>query len=253
MERTEVEQILAAVLDMGETMLTSGAEVNRVEGTIYRIMHAYGCIHVDVFTITSSIVVTVQAPGNMTLTQTRRIVSYETDMYKLEQCNALSRRVCAKTIPPEELREEVARIRRIPVYPPVVRFLTYGGISAVFSVFFGGSFRDSVAACLCGFLLYVSLELCARVKLQRIISTIICSAIVGLGAVFLTGVGLGHSVDKIIIGNIMLLIPGLALTTSVRDMISGDTISGLLGLCEALMRALAIAVGFALVLWRFPA
>ena len=50
----------------------------------------------------------------------------------------------------------------------------------------------------------------------------------------------------------MLLIPGISLTTSVRDMISGDTISGLLGLCEAVIRALAIAVGFALVLWGFP-
>ncbi len=252
MERTEVEQILAAVLDMGETMLTSGAEVNRVEGTIYRIMHAYGCIHVDVFTITSSIVVTVQAPENMTLTQTRRIVSYETDMYKLEQCNALSRRVCAKTIPPEELREEVARIRRIPVYPPVVRFLTYGGISTAFSVFFGGTWGDGVAAFLCGLLLYLAVELCNRLQLQRIILNIVCSALVGVGAVALTSIGLGNSVDKIIIGNIMLLIPGISLTTSVRDMISGDTISGLLGLCEALMRALAIAVGFTLVLWKLP-
>jgi len=75
---------------------------------------------------------------------------------------------------------------------------------------------------------------------------------VGLGAVFFTGIGIGVSVDKIIIGNIMLLIPGIAFTTSVRDMISGDTISGLLGLCEAIIRALAIAVGFALVLWGIP-
>ena len=57
--------------------------------------------------------------------------------------------------------------------------------------------------------------------------------------------------DKIIIGNIMLLIPGISLTTALRDMISGDTISGLLGLCEALIRALAIALGFAAVLWHF--
>ena len=34
-----------------------------------------------------------------------------------------------------------------------------------------------------------------------------------------------------------------------RVTISGDTISGLLGLCEALLRAVAIALGFALILW----
>lgn len=48
----------------------------------------------------------------------------------------------------------------------------------------------------------------------------------------------------------MLLIPGIALTTSLRDMINGDTISGLLGLSEAVLKALAIAIGFAAVLMR---
>lgn len=47
----------------------------------------------------------------------------------------------------------------------------------------------------------------------------------------------------------MLLIPGLAFTTSLRDMIRGDTISGLLGLSEAVVKALAVAAGFAVVLY----
>jgi len=51
-----------------------------------------------------------------------------------------------------------------------------------------------------------------------------------------------------IIGNIMLLIPGIAFTTALRDIINGDTLSGLLGLCEAILRALAVAIGFAVVL-----
>ena len=49
----------------------------------------------------------------------------------------------------------------------------------------------------------------------------------------------------------MLLIPGIAFTTSLRDMISGDTISGLLGISEAILKALAIAIGFAVVLMHF--
>lgn len=252
MIREDLEHVLAAVLDVGEMMLTSGAEVNRVENTIQRMMQAYGCSRVDVFTITSSIVVTVQTPEDVILTQTRRIVNYETDMYKIERCNALSRRVCADLPSVQELREVVGQIRKEKGYSHVVKFFTYGAISAAFSVFFGGTWGDGVAALLCGLLLYASVEVCGRLRLQRIILNIVCSAIVGLCAVFLTSLGIGQSVDKIIIGNIMLLIPGIALTTSVRDMISGDTISGLLGLCEAVIRALAIAAGFALVLWQFP-
>ncbi len=252
MTREELESVLAAVLDVGEMMLTSGAEVNRVENTIQRMMQAYGCSRVDVFTIPSNIVVSVQTAGDAVLSQTRRIVGFETDMYKIERCNALSRRVCADPPTLQELKNVVEEIKQEKGYSRLTKFITYGIISAAFSVFFGGTWLDGVAAFVCGLLLYVSVEACGRLKVQRIILNILCSAIVGLGAVLLTSLGIGQSVDKIIIGNIMLLIPGIALTTSVRDMISGDTVSGMLGLCEALIRALAIAAGFALVLWQFP-
>ena len=38
------------------------------------------------------------------------------------------------------------------------------------------------------------------------------------------------------------------LTNSLRDMISGDMISGLLNMSEALLKAIAVAMGFAIVL-----
>ena len=63
--------------------------------------------------------------------------------------------------------------------------------------------------------------------------------------------GIGNSPEKIMIGNIMLLIPGIAFTTSLRDLINGDTISGLIGLIEAIVKAIAIAIGFAAVLVQF--
>ena len=56
--------------------------------------------------------------------------------------------------------------------------------------------------------------------------------------------GIGISADKIIIGNIMLLIPGLALTTSLRDLIGGDIMSGVLRFCEACLVAIGIAGGY---------
>jgi uncharacterized membrane protein YjjP (DUF1212 family) len=54
------------------------------------------------------------------------------------------------------------------------------------------------------------------------------------------------TVDYVVIGNIMLLIPGIALTNSLRDMISGDIISGLLRFLDAILVAAAIAAGYIL-------
>jgi uncharacterized membrane protein YjjP (DUF1212 family) len=54
-------------------------------------------------------------------------------------------------------------------------------------------------------------------------------------------------VDKVIIGNIMTLIPGIGLTNALRDLFTGDSIAGLLRSIEAVLTALAIAAGYFLV------
>ena len=55
--------------------------------------------------------------------------------------------------------------------------------------------------------------------------------------------------DKIMIGDIMLLIPGIAMTNAIRDMLMGDTISGLMRLIESILWAGSLAVGFMASRW----
>lgn len=247
----DTKQILSAILDAGEIMLKSGAEVSRVENTIYHMATAYGFVKVDVFTIIYSIVVTVHdAEGNIE-TQTRRIEERDTNMRRVELINALSRRVCRERIPLTQFRQEIEEIRRENGYPEWLIFLVYGFASAAFTVFFGGSVWDALSAGVGGMLIRIVLLAGKRLRIQNIILNMICAGVAGLSASVMVAAGIGGSLDMIIIGDIMLLIPGLALTISLRDMIRGDLISGLLGVCEAVMKALAIAIGLALVLWQF--
>ena len=75
-------------------MLVSGAGVSRVEDTISRICKAYGAKEANVFSITSSIVTTIEDEKGEILTQTKRIRSYKTDFTKLDELNQLSRYMC---------------------------------------------------------------------------------------------------------------------------------------------------------------
>ncbi|HIU20375.1 MAG TPA: threonine/serine exporter family protein [Candidatus Limiplasma stercoravium] len=244
------ETLLMRFLDMGELLLTSGAEVMRVEDTLTRLCKVYGFTRVDVFTITSSIIVTACSPDGRVLTQTRRIRSRDTDFRCVERVNALSRRLCQTPMEPDALGAEIDAIRSMPADPTAVRYGIYAGTSAVFAVFFGGVWMDGVAAALCGIWM-LTVVLCARrLRLNSLLECVVASSLTALAAVALTRLGIGQNADKIIIGNIMLLIPGIAFTTSLRDLINGDTISGLLGLSEAVVKALAIAIGFAAVLTR---
>lgn len=242
------ETLLRCILDMGELLLTSGAEIMRVEDTLSRLCGVYGFEKCDVFTITSSIVLTVRTPGGRVLTQTRRIRARDTDLGRVEKVNALSRALCATPLPPEELQQKINLLRQAGTYPLWVQRIMYVLISAAFSLFFGGSLTDAMAGAVTGLLLFQILQLLAPLRLNGTVQCILASGLTGLGAVALHALGLGPHPDMIIIGNIMLLIPGLAFTTALRDLINGDTLSGLLGLCEAIVRALAVAIGFAAVL-----
>ena len=57
------DTLIACILDMGELLLTSGAEVLRVEDTLTRLCTAYQFRRINVFSITSSIVLTVEDAG----------------------------------------------------------------------------------------------------------------------------------------------------------------------------------------------
>ena len=61
-----MENLFSCAMDIGEQMLISGGEVHRVEESVTRICNAFGAVRVDVFIITSSMVVTVHTKDGET-------------------------------------------------------------------------------------------------------------------------------------------------------------------------------------------
>ena len=102
-------RLLHLLLDMGEMLLASGAEINRVEDTLQRIGRAYGAAKMNVFVITSSIVITMERTDGELLTHTRRVnYTGSTDFTALEQLNALSRNCCINPIPLDQFQRRRA-------------------------------------------------------------------------------------------------------------------------------------------------
>ena len=117
-------------------------------------------------------------------------------------------------------------------------------IAAALSVFFGGTGMDGMAAALSGAVLYGMLHGSSILKLNTIIQNMLCSAVTAMAVLLLVRMGIGTQPDKIMIGDIMLLIPGLMSTNAIRDVLIGDTLSGIIRLIAALLLAAALALGF---------
>lgn len=146
MEETEISHFLHILVRMGEALQNSGAEVFRVEDTLNRIAVAYGAEDVNVFVITSSIVVTLTMPSLPPQTETRRLRhAASNDLLTLEKLNALSRRIC--TAPPS-IEEFQRQLNAILAQHPDPRLHLAGSVLAAssFAIFFGGNLWDGLLA-----------------------------------------------------------------------------------------------------------
>ena len=251
MEHTENRgsNLLHEMLNMGEAMIESGAEINRVENTLTRLGIAYGAQRMDVFVITSSIVVTMIFPDGQEMTQTRRILKPGgTNFTRLEALNALSRDCCMSPMPVSELSEKLQALETVEKKKS---FIYIGSMLAAgsFAVFFGGGLPEGIVAALFAvlicFLQYELTPFCPN----KMIFNLLCSMLVGSGICICARIFPGLQVDKVMIGDIMLLIPGLAMTNSIRDVLVGDTISGIMRLIESLLWAGSLACGFMIAIW----
>ncbi len=243
--------LLESLLDMGSLLLDCGAEVSRVEDTLRRLARAYGAERLEVFVIPSIISLSAVFPGEEALTETRRIRSTgSTDFYRLEKLNALSRACCAEPLPLGELRE---RLRKVASGVKPAFMLYLGNVVAAwgFTVFFGGTMWDGLAAAVFGLLIGLLQRRLGRTELNPVAFNLVISLVTGLCVGALTRLVPSLHADMILIGDIMLLIPGLAMTNAVRNMLVGDTISGVVRLAECLIWAGALAGGFMVSMLAF--
>ena len=244
----DYHKLLQAILDIAEEMLVCGAEVERVEDSIERMCYAYGCDRVNAFIITSNIQVTFEDPEGNIITQIRRLKRNDTNFDRLDYLNDLSRYICANKPDLETLvqkYEVVMNRKQLPIW------LQYFGavlVASGFAVFFGGNFADAIASGVLGIVITLITRILAKIEENQMAKLFISSVIAGFLAIVLVAVGIGSNVDKIMIGGIMLLIPGIAMTNSVRDLLIGDVVTGMIRFVNSLLMAAAIACGFALPL-----
>ncbi len=240
------EDLVSCAVDIGAEMLICGAEVRRVERTVELIGKAYGCRHVDVFTITSNMIVTVQDAEGGHTTRSRRISKDVTDLHRLDRLNDLSREIC-RTVPSYEyIRQRFDAIMQGKRYSVGTEILAAAAASAGFAVFFGGGWQDTLSAFALGITTRVVTHFMGKAGVNQLFTNMVAAFILSLGAAAVVLSGFVQDAAIMIIATIMLLIPGRALTNSLRDMIDGDMMSGLLRFLSAILSAMAIAAGYLL-------
>ncbi len=240
--------LLQTFLDIGEEMVVAGAEIWRVTDSITRMCEAYHFTRINVFIIVSNLQATVQTPEGRILTHIRCIARDDVNFDRLDYLNDLSRYICANRPDVPEMKRRLVNVMARRPQSRMVSVLGDVCASAGFTVFFGGSPLDGAASAVMGVVLWLFLRFIQTREHNTIVRNFEASFIGGVLALLLVHIGIGQDPGVIMMGGIMLLIPGIAMTNAIRDMLFGDTASGLLRLFNALIVAAAIASGFALAI-----
>lgn len=241
----DYDKLLNMAAELGYQLMYSGAEIYRVEESARRLLHAYGLENPEVFAIPNCLIVSVATPQGHPVTRMRRVPAHGTDIELLERCNSLCRRLCAETPPLDEAQAAVSALpEAIPRHSPRWMLLGYGAAPAFFVPLFDGGPRDMACAFLCGLAVGLCLLYGGRfIGANSFFRTAVCSALAAFLALALVETGLGESVDVVTISTLMVLVPGVALTNAMREIMAGDIISGLSRTADAILVASAIALG----------
>ena len=245
-------KLLDFATDLGYELSKCGAETYRVEESITRILTSYG-VESEVFAIPNCLIVSITSPEGHPLTYMRRIGFHGNDLDGVTLFTSLSRRICAEKPDPEEamvLLEQTRRSRNQHHWAVIL--LGYILASGGFTLFFGGNLMDCFAGGLAGLSVGLLQMFMDRLKTNAFFQTLLSAIPLALIPYALSAAGVITTPDAAVIGTVMVLIPGLLFTNAMRDIIFGDTNSGVNRIIQVLLIAIAIACGTG-VAWRMAA
>lgn len=218
----DYELLLHEILNIGKEMIKSGAETNRTEDSLYRMLESYDVEHCSVFAIQSDIQATIKPAGGAFITQIRRVHRTGFHYDRLDYLNNLSRYICKNQPSIEEIQEKYQDVMNRTPQPLYLKYLSgiMGGVG--FGIYFGCDLTDSIVA------------------------------VLSSSAVFLADqAGFGHHPDRIILGLNMVLISGLGVANGIRDMVDRAYLSGIVNIVNSCLGAIAIACGTGLAMILF--
>jgi uncharacterized membrane protein YjjP (DUF1212 family) len=242
-----IEKLLGVVADIGALMLESGAETFQVEQTINRICRAFGVKQVESFALPTGIMITIVEQEGESRTMIRRVSNRSVDLAQVSKLINIAYQVREiETV--EDLAESVNDIKAQKKYNPLLISFFSSITAGFFALFFGGSLEEFFIALLAGATVRALISGFERMQVYRFFTNMVGAIAVSFIA-FIAGLWIDSlKTDVVIAGSIMLLVPGLVLVNSIRDIIAGDLAAGVTRLVEAVMLAGGIAIGTGIVL-----
>ena len=239
--------LVETALLAGRIVLESGGETFRAEETVVNFCYAGGCKSVSAIAFPTGIMITVNYE-NDTVSSLKRIEKRGINLAKLSGVNALIRKFIGGDVSLEEAYSELKKLSKLPEEKKSVVLAASALASALFAVLLGGGLFEAAVALVAGILVQLIAFSFKKTSIHGFSFSFVGGAVIAILAVLSIEIFKMGKIEPIITGAIMPILPGLMLTSAIRDTVMGDLVAGTARLVEALLIAVAIAGGVDIVL-----
>lgn len=232
------------VLALASALHRYGTPANRLEEAITVVCRRLG-LSGEIFATPTTLILSF---GEHAALRTRmlRVDSGELDMSKLAAVDALANDVIARRVTPDEGLARIAAITAAPpTYGRALAALAHVVSAATMAVFFGGSWLDVVGAAGVGLLLGVLGLAMQRSSNQARVYELVGAGLAAMAA-HLAASQLAMRPTVVMLAALVVLLPGMSLTTAMTELATRNLISGTARLMSAVIVLLKLVVGVAL-------
>lgn len=241
--------LLKVIKLSAQIILENGGETYRAEETIKYICKSYDVMEIDSIATPTGFYLTVSIDGEDNNTIVKRIRKRSIDLQKINDVNNISRQLSSHSITLEDGLAQLERILNVKDVQYKCSFIYSGISSAFFTVLFGGGIFEFFISLIAGLSISFISKTFEELHSYQFFSSILSGAVLSLIAVASTYIFKAGDYNYIIVGSMMPLLPGLAMTNAIRDTIRGDLISGIARAAEALLVASSLAAGAGAVIY----
>lgn len=242
----ELERLLDFSADVGRELLENGAETSRVEDTLTRIIRHFYSGYIEILVVLTGFFVNIGT--NITTVRVRRRTI---NLDKVAKINMMSRDIVDGRIDFDEAVERFSEIKAQKAYPLWIKTIAVAVCCSFFTLLGSGNFADSLNSFIVGSALNVLTWFMKKHHTADFIITFTGGVMIAFLTVILYAAGLGTNINAMITGSIMPLVPGLAITNALRDIIAGDYLSGGARMFDAIVVAVALAAGAGSAMYMF--
>ena len=237
------DEALLLAADAARVMLESGGETYRAEETAVAFAGALGGAEAECYATPTGVTISFVGLDGRVHSIVRRIKRRAMHLERIALVEGIARSLVAGAMGYRAAADELGRVEALKGRSLAVSSAAAAAGAGFFTLLFGGAWNDALVAAATGAIVSRLPPVMARKQMPDFFANLVA----GMAATFLClgarRLGLAGNADATVIGVLMLLVPGIAVTNAIRDTIAGDLVAGVARGADAFMSAAAISLG----------